>query len=348
MKELISLLMRRLKNMLISNFFKEILSLTISVSPYLLIGFLFSGFLSVMISQDEVERHLGKNQGFLGIFKASLFGIPLPLCSCSVIPVSASLKKHGASKGSVTSFLLSTPQTGVDSITLTYGLLGPVIAIVRPIIALIVGIIGGVAVNSLDDKYIEEENKKCHDTCCKSKSKSTLNKILTYSFITLPKDIAKPLIYGIIIAALISLFLPVDIIHNYMGGGIISMILMIIIGTPLYICATASIPIAVALISKGASIGSALVFLMVGPATNTTSIVTMLKIIGKKSTVIVLITLTILSVGFGLIIDSVDIIQTIPSSNHHHHEHYSMMDYFLSIILMGILINAIYPIRRDV
>ncbi len=333
--------------MLMSNFFKEIINLTISVSPYLLIGFLFSGILSVMISQDDVERHLGRNQGFLGILKASLFGIPLPLCSCSVIPVSASLKKHGASKGSVTSFLLSTPQTGVDSITLTYGLLGPIIAIVRPIIALVVGIIGGIAVSSFDQQYIEEETKKCHDTCCKSKSQSTLNKILTYAFVTLPKDIAKPLIYGIIIAALISLFLPVSIIHNYMGGGIISMALMIIIGTPLYICATASIPIAVALISKGASIGAALVFLMVGPATNTTSIVTMLKIIGKKSTVIVLVTLIILSIGFGLIIDSFDIIQTIPVSDHHHHEHYSLIDYFLAIILTGILINAIYSLRRE-
>ena len=333
--------------MLISNFFKEILSLTISVSPYLLLGFLFSGILSVIISQDTVEKHLGKKEGVLAILKASLFGIPLPLCSCSVIPVSASLKKHGASKGSVTSFLLSTPQTGVDSIMLTYGLLGPVIALIRPIIALVVGVIGGVVVHSFDSKYKEETTEPCHDTCCKSKSKSVIRKILTYSFITLPKDIAKPLIYGIIIASLISLFLPVSIIHNYMGGGILSMGLMIIIGTPLYICATASIPIAVALISKGASIGAALVFLMVGPATNTTSIITMLKIIGKKATILTLVTLIILSIGFGVMIDSLDIIQTVPISNHHHHHHYGILDYFLSIGLVAILINSIYPIKKE-
>ena len=332
--------------MLVFDFFKEMFSLTIQISPYLLLGFLFSGILSVIISQDDVEKHLGKKQGILAILKASLFGIPLPLCSCSVIPVSASLKKHGASKGSVTSFLLSTPQTGVDSIMLTYGLLGPVIALIRPLIALIVGVFGGIIVHSLDNTYQNDIEKSCHDTCCQSKSKSTINRILTYSFITLPKDISKPLIYGLVIASLINLFLPVDIIHNYASGGILSMVLMIIIGTPLYVCATASIPIAVALISKGASLGAAMVFLMVGPATNTTSIITMLKIIGKKSTIITLATLIILSISFGVLIDSLDIIQTVPISLDHHNQHYGIVDYFLSIFLIGVLARSIYPFKK--
>ena len=138
---------------MIYDFMNEFWILLNQVSPYLIFGFVIAGILSVVISQELIESHLGKRTGILSVLKASLLGIPLPLCSCSVIPVSASLKKHGASKGAISSFLLSTPQTGVDSIMVTYGLLGPIVALIRPITALITGVIGGSAVHYFDKTY---------------------------------------------------------------------------------------------------------------------------------------------------------------------------------------------------
>ena len=325
------------------NFINELWVLLNQISPYLIFGFIFAGILSVMISQDFIELHLGKKSGILSVFKAAILGIPLPLCSCSVIPVSASLKKHGASKASISSFLLSTPQTGVDSILVTYGLLGPIVAIIRPIIALITGIIGGISVHLIDNTYEDDSIKEeCKDHCCKHHEESTLKKIFTYSFITLPKDIAKPLVYGIIIAALINLFLPEDLFNSYLGDGIFQMILMIIIGMPLYVCATASIPIALAMISKGATIGAALVFLMVGPATNTTSITTMLKILGKKSTFITLGVLIITSLAFGLLIDNMSLTyNALTNYMPHTHDHISIYHNICSMLFLGIIINTL-------
>ena len=221
----------------------------------------------------------------------------------------------------------------------TYGLLGPIVAIIRPIIALITGLVGGIAVHLIDNVYDENSPvEECKEHCCKHHQQSTLKKILTYSFVTLPKDIAKPLVYGIIIASLINLFLPDELFSNYLGDGILPMIFMIIIGTPLYVCATASIPIALAMISKGATIGAALVFLMVGPATNTTSITTMLKILGKRSTLITLSVLIITSLLFGLLIDNLNLTYDVFKNYipHHHHEHISL---FHNIYIVSQLIH---------
>ena len=328
--------------MLISNFISELWTFLNQISPYLIFGFLIAGILSVCISQNFIENHLGKNSGLLSVFKAGILGIPLPLCSCSVIPVSASLKKHGASKGAISSFLLSTPQTGVDSIMVTYGLLGPIVALIRPIMALFTGLVGGTLVHIIDSQYSDPIQVSCKEHCCNHNNSSTIKKILTYSFITLPKDIAKPLVYGIIIASLINLFLPENIFVDYIGDGFLSMIFMIIIGTPLYVCATASIPIALAMISKGATIGAAMVFLMVGPATNTTSITTMIKILGKKSTFITLMVLIAVSLFFGLLIDNMRFIyDDLMNYSLHNHNHETIYHQFSSIIFLGILINTL-------
>ena len=324
------------------NLINEIWILLNQVSPYLIFGFIIAGILSVLISQDFIESHLGKKTGILSVFKAAILGIPLPLCSCSVIPVSASLKKHGASKASISSFLLSTPQTGVDSIMVTYGLLGPIVALIRPFVALVTGLIGGTAVHYIDNIYDDSIEEECKSHCCNGKKKSTLSKIINYSFITLPKDIAKPLVYGIFIASLINIFLPDNLFLTYLGDGIVPMLFMIIVGTPLYVCATASIPIALAMISKGATLGAALVFLMVGPATNTTSITTMLKILGKKSTLITLIVLISTSLLFGLLIDNMTLTYDgLKDYMPHHHPHTSLLNTACSIFFLGILINTL-------
>ena len=328
--------------MLVLDFFNEMWIFLNQISIYLVFGFLIAGILSVCISKDFIERNLGEASGLSSVLKACILGVPLPLCSCSVIPVSASLKKHGASKGAISSFLLSTPQTGVDSIMVTYGVFGPLFALIRPIVALITGFLGGTFVYFFDNQYSSDIQPQCQESCCSKKQKSTIQRILSYSFITLPKDIAKPLIYGITIASFINLILPDNIIVDVVGNGFLSMIFMIVIGTPLYVCATASIPIAVAMISKGATVGAAMVFLMVGPATNITSLSTMLEILGKKSTAITLSVLIMVSLFFGYLVDNVSFIYNDTMSHcMESHESFTFIDYFSTVLLLCVLFYSI-------
>jgi len=246
------------------------------MSPYLLFGFLVAGVLSVVVRPETVERHLG-GHGLWPIVKASAFGVPLPLCSCGVIPVAASLRKHGASRGATTSFLISTPQTGVDSIFVTLSLLGPVVAIFRPIAALVSGVIGGsvVSLSQGDDVSSSRAEEKCQDVCCTGDTgRGKFLRILSYGFVTLPRDIARAIIVGLALAGIISVLVPSDFFAGALGQGITGMLVMMAFGIPVYVCATASVPIAAALIAKGASPGAAIVFLMTGPATNAAAIAT--------------------------------------------------------------------------
>ena len=275
------------------------------MSPYLLFGFFVAGTLSVLISQGFVERHLG-GRGPWPLIKACLFGIPLPLCSCGVIPVSMSLRKHGASKGSVVSFLLSTPQTGVDSIFVTLSLLGPVFAVFRPLAALVTGVLGGGLVNMVDKKADQNENSQCTDECCAE----TENKIkflsgLKYGFVTLPRDIGKAMLVGLLIAAAISAFVPEGFFAEKLGTGIFAMIVMMFLGIPVYVCATASVPVAAALILKGLTPGAAIVFLMTGPATNAASFVTIWKILGRRTAITYLLTVAGCALASGILLDSI-------------------------------------------
>ena len=173
-----------------------------------MVGFLISGFLSVVLTVEKISQYLGK-QNFKSIFLASVFGVPIPLCSCGVIPVTAYLRKHGASKASATSFLISTPQTGIDSIMVTYGMLGPLMAIYRPIIAFLSGIVGGLLINATDVKKNEEVlSSSCGSDCCDDYDKnSKILSALHYGFIRLPIDIINPLVLGLILSAFISVFI---------------------------------------------------------------------------------------------------------------------------------------------
>jgi len=275
------------------------------MSPYLLFGFLVAGLLSVFVSQPLVQRHLG-GRGLWPLLKASIFGIPLPLCSCGVIPVSVSLHKHGASKGSTIAFLLSTPQTGVDSIFVTLSLLGPVFAIFRPLAALVTGIVGGVFVNLFGEPG--EDNKpshtNCTDECCQGgKLGSRLIAGLKYGFVTLPRDIGKAMLVGLIIAAIISVAVPGGFFAEKLGTGIFAMVVMMFLGIPVYVCATASVPVAAALIMKGLTPGAALVFLMTGPATNAAGLVTIWKVLGRRTAIIYLLTIAGCALAGGILLD---------------------------------------------
>jgi len=307
------------------------------MSPYLLLGFLIAGILSVVISPTSVEKNLG-GKGLFPIVKASLFGIPLPLCSCGVIPVATSLYKHGANKSATTSFLISTPQTGIDSILVTYSLLGPIFAIFRPIAALLAGIVGGLAVEIADNG--SEPNVK-PSTQVIDNNKSFFTRIYEYGFISLPQDIGKPLILGIMVAAMISMVVPDDFFASYFDNEFMGLIIMMFAGIPIYVCATASVPIALALMIKGLSPGGAFVFLMTGPATNAATISTVWKILGKKTAFIYLLAVSGSSLVAGFFIN---LFSSEIGSHIHNHDHWMMpvwLQIVSSVLLLIILANSL-------
>ncbi len=274
------------------------------MAPYLLFGFMIAGILHVLISPRFVETQLG-GPGFWPVFKASLFGVPLPLCSCGVIPVAASLRRHGASKGATASFLLSTPQTGVDSIFVTYSLLGPVFAVVRPIAALVSGLLGGsiVGLGEGNAPGSDGPSPKQKGDDSYPPLKRDFAEVMRYAFIVLPRDIAKPLLIGLVLASAISVWVPENFVEQTIGAGVGAMFFMMLLGIPLYVCATASVPIAAALLAKDAAPGAVLVFLMTGPATNAAAVAVVWKTMGRRTALIYFITVVVTALGFGMLLD---------------------------------------------
>jgi uncharacterized membrane protein YraQ (UPF0718 family) len=343
-----------MQNNIISQYLKQALfdfwGTITEMSPYLLFGFFVAGILSILISPNLVERHLG-GRGIWPILKASLFGIPLPLCSCGVIPVSMSLHKHGAGKGPTISFLLSTPQTGVDSILVTLSLLGPVFAVFRPLVALVTGIIGGVIVNFLNRGTKDENTQpsKCTDECCKeTNKKGKIVRVLKYGFVTLPRDIGKAMLVGLLIAAVISAVIPDDFLADkLLGTGIFAMVVIMFFGIPIYVCATASVPIAAALILKGLSPGAALVFLITGPATNAAGFSTIWKVMGKRTAIAYLATVMACALGAGIILDKIHPNLDISLKTHIHQNGSSGLYHIAAVVLLAILVNAIISGRKN-
>lgn len=284
-------------------FFKEFWSLTLEMAPYLLLGFLIAGLLNGAFSKDWMQRKMGK-KGVGSAIKASIFGIPLPLCSCGVIPTGVSFHKQGASKGATSSFLISTPQTGVDSILVTYSMMGWAFALIRPIIALITGVLGGIWADTIkgeDNKGVTAEaSEHVHSD---GKKEHWWNRIFVYAFVTFLQDISRWLILGLVLATLITIAVPDSWFTEYLDKPWLNMLIILAASVPLYVCATASVPIAAALLLKGISPGAALVFLMAGPATNVATFTVLWKSIGKKTTIVYLASIIIGAIGFGLIVD---------------------------------------------
>ena len=299
---------------------EEIIHIINEMSPYLLLGFLLAGLMHAFIPQKYYTKYLSK-PNFKSVVNATLFGIPLPLCSCGVIPTAMSLRKEGASKGAATSFLIATPQTGVDSIIATSSLMGLPFAIIRPIAALITAIFGGTLVNKLDnnDEQPSEHNEhdcECnhehheHESCCHHEHHehhaTFLQKIksaLQYGYVEMMEDIGKWLIVGLIVAGLITVLVPAEAFKIFNENTFLSMLLVLAIAVPMYVCATGSIPIAVALIMKGLTPGAGLVLLMAGPACNMASMLVVKKVMGTKTLVIYLASIILGSIIFGAAID---------------------------------------------
>ena len=289
--------------------FLESVALFLKMSPYLLFGFLFAGLLHVFVSLDAVARHLGKSN-IASIVKSVVLGIPLPLCSCGVIPAAVLLKKKGASRGSVISFLISTPITGVDSIFATYALLGPLFAIYRVVSSALTALVAGILANFMtvpehpEAGHSEHEHGHMHGHGeeMEEKPRRRFVELFRYAFGELLGDIWKWLILGILLGGIIAFLIPDALIQKYLGSGWQAMLVMLIIGIPMYVCATGSIPIAAALMLKGMSPGAALVFLLAGPATNAVTITVVSRELGKRATILYVLSIAIMSVlaGMGL------------------------------------------------
>ena len=290
---------------------KEVLSLINEMSPYLLLGFFFAGVMHAFIPGMVYNRYLG-GKGFKSVFYGALFGIPLPLCSCGVLPTAMSLRKQGASKGATASFLISTPETGVDSIIATYSVLGLPFAVIRPVAAFCNAIMGGWLINKFGDKDevvpVDASAKTC---CCHHKQEEThhegfigkMREALRFGFVEMIEDIGKWLVIGLVIAGLITVFVPDEFFALFRGNTQLSMLLVLCIAIPMYICATGSIPIAVVLMMKGLTPGAALVLLMAGPACNMASILVINKTLGRRSLVLYLVSIITMAILWGHVVD---------------------------------------------
>lgn len=318
------------------------------MAPYLLLGFFVAGVLGVFVPVAFIENHLGK-RGLWQIIKASLLGVPIPLCSCSVIPVATSLRRHGATKGAAISFLTSTPQTGVDSIAATWGLLGPIFAIFRVVVAFITGVICGATVEAFTPPS-EETANGCDDAHCPScnpKSGSyKWKQVFSYGFGVLPRDIGKALLIGIVVSGLLGALVPADFFTRTLSSEWISMLAVLGLGIPLYVCSTGSIPIALAMIGMGLSPGAALVFLITGPATNAATIATVLKTMGRKAVGIYLVTLAACALAAGWILNRFITAQFITDHIDHHASTAGRFEQVCALLLTGLLISAVWPRKK--
>ncbi|MFA6715428.1 MAG: permease [Victivallales bacterium] len=291
----------------IKDFFTAFWMVSCMMAPWLLFGFFSAGVLSVFFKPEYIYRHMGK-PGFKSIFKAALFGVPLPVCSCGVIPITLALKKQGAGRGAAGSFLISTPQTGLDSFFATYAVLGWVFAVFRPIAAFLTGIAGGLLIEKYgkpggEKKVPASPIESTVESKVRPHGLQALIAIFHYGFIKLLGSIASALLAGLILAALIHLFVPADFAAEYLQSDWLAMPVMLLFGIPLYVCSTASIPIAASLIIKGISPGAALVFLITGPATNIATVTTMGKVLGRKAVVIYLFTVAVGAIIAGYILN---------------------------------------------
>lgn len=327
----------------LKTFFTDFVIILGEMSPYLLLGFFFAGLLYAFMPRKKIERYFSGNSVKSSVL-ASLFGIPLPLCSCGVIPTGTALYKNGASKGGTISFLISTPQTGVDSILATFSLLGLPFAIIRPLAALITGITGGI----ITGQVTPNENKNISYQKEKETYKSLGHKIkdvFHYGFVEFIQDISKWLVIGLVLAAIISALIPDNFFELLNLSPIQQMLMILVVSIPLYICATGTIPLAAILILKGISPGAAFVLLMAGPATNAATITMIGKVLGKKSLFTYLGTIILGALSFGLIIDYAlpsEWFTQIASEHlaHNHGQNSSWWQISSGVVLVALIING--------
>ena len=337
-------------------FLNNLLELSLEAAPWLVLGLVIGGLIKALIPTELLHKHLSGN-GLPSIVKAALFGAPLPLCSCGVIPAALGLRRAGASKPATIAFLVSTPETGVDSVSISYALLGPFMAVVRPIAAITSAITAGLLVGKSEENVATampaseeaqasccsskaakpepvletsccgskkndeqdkiEEKKEVASSCCSTKDETTdqitmeshpksfLYKAwdgIVYSFVDLFDKVLFWLCIGLVFAAAVKTFVPVTFLAEW-GSGLPAMLVMLVVGIPMYVCATASTPIAAGLLLAGVSPGTAMVFLMAGPATNISTLGVIGKELGRRSLIAYLSGVGVVALITGFIVD---------------------------------------------
>ena len=363
-------------------FFDNLLQLSLEASPWLLLGLLIAGLMKAWVPTKILSQHLG--HGNKAIIKAAFIGAPLPLCSCGVIPVATELRRSGASAPATAAFLVATPETGVDSVSVSYALLGPVLAIYRPVTAILSAIFTGMIVATSKESFTRVKSHNTHselttccakttaaakaeaaepsNSCCASKptkpSHSVLNhSVLSHSVIAktlagirysatqLIDDLVRWLLLGLLFATAVRTFVPTSFLLSY-GSGLGAMLVMIVLSIPMYICATASTPIAAGFIMAGISPGTALVFMMAGPATNISTLGVIKNEMGSSVLIKYLLGISISAISFGLLLDWGLVYFNIDISQQMQHSH-QLIPFWFGLTCLGVLtFLAIKPLRK--
>ncbi|MDD4442896.1 MAG: SO_0444 family Cu/Zn efflux transporter [Kiritimatiellae bacterium] len=343
----------------------EVWRVVLMMAPYLLLGFAVAGVLSVVLTPAWVARHLG-GRGRGQVIKAALLGVPLPLCSCGVLPLAFSLRRDGASKGATVSFLASTPQTGVDSILLTWSLLGPIIAAARVIAAFASGVLAGLLTDRVGNG---ERASPAADAApagcgCKgaqgqadAKARATniepaWRRAVRHGGITLPRDMARPLLFGVLVSGLVSALVPEGFFSGQLPPGIASYALALVVGIPLYVCSASSVPIAATFIHMGVSPGAAMVFLIAGPATNAAAVSAMWREIGRAGTAVYLTAIAVVALVTGAALDlaaervraGVPVVQA--ACGHAHPEALSPWAVAAALVFLALLLPGLWRAKR--
>lgn len=297
---------------------QESWAVLLDISPFLLVGFAIAGVLHQFIKAEWLTRHVAK-ENLRSVTLASLLGAPLPLCSCSVVPVAVSMRRAGASKGATSAFLIATPETGVDSITVSWALLGPFLTVARFVGAIVSAIFTGAAVSWFVRRGYDRAGpgeRPAGDTAAIHVHAEAApraarppprwwTRVLRYAFVEMMDDLAGSLVVGILISGIIAAAIPPSVFENPLARGFPGMLVMLAIGIPTYVCAAASTPIAATLMMKGMSPGAAFVFLLASPATNLGSLVMLTKHLGKRVVIAQVVALSIVTLALGWLVDLV-------------------------------------------
>ncbi len=332
------------------NFITIFWDLVIESAPWLLLGYLLAGVIKQVIPSEWVHKQLAK-PGFVSIVKGAFIGAPLPLCSCGVIPTALAVRKAGASKGATSSFLVATPETGVDSISFSYAVLGPIFAIARPLAALISAILAGLLVNSFDPDEEVIEPVKAESSCCHSKRQveidtepslgEKLRGAVQYGYGRMISDTAKWLVIGLVAATVITALVPQSFFLQW-GDGLLAMIVMVVVGLPMYICATASTPVAAGFLFAGISPGAALVFMLTGPATNIATMGVIKEQLGMRSLIAYMIGVIVTAIACGLILNQLYAYYAWPLqlTMMEHGESYPLWRQLAAVLLSGLVLRV--------
>jgi len=271
------------------------------MAPWVMGGFAVAGVLSLWLNARVVREHFGGGRGS-AILKAVALGIPLPVCSCGVIPLGASLRKHGAGKGATAAFLMSTPQTGVDSIAVTYGMMGGLFAILRPVAALVSGVLCGFAVEELDGDGTAPA--ALEDPEIEPESRPWWARVVHNGFIVLPRSVGGALVLGALVSALVMALVPENYIATKISSPLLQMVLTLAFGIPVYICSTAAVPFALGLMAAGLSPGAAMAFLIGGPGVSASTILAVWRLMGRRTAMVYVSVLFLCAIGFGLLVEA--------------------------------------------